>query len=405
MLTLPLGIVLLAGCLVAQGFFSGSEMALVAANRDKLRASAEEGSVGAQVALDLLAEEDQMLGTCLIGTNTCLVTAGTLVTTLVATQGLSPEVWATVILTPLALTFGEALPKTVYAHYADTLAPLAARPLRIIRLLLSPLLLIVGAWSGVLKRMPGEAAAVSREGIVGLLEGKEEGGDIDPDDRALIRRLFGLVDTRVESCMTPLVDVVGVPEDASIREATQRVLQHGKSRLPVFRERVDNIIGMIEHRDLLFGCDDDEQPVSAVARPVRYVPEAQKGSDLLRLLRTEGEHIAVVVDEYGGAVGLVTTEDLLEEVVGEIRDERDKAGPGIRRLSERDWRVPGPHGMSRRSASSSDTSSPKATTRPSPAWCWQELGRIPEAGEVVRSSAGSRCTSRQRRIGQSRQCG
>lgn len=384
MLTLPLGILLIAGCLLAQGFFSGSEMALVSANRDKLRALAETGNVGAGHALALLDREERLLGTCLIGTNTCLVTAGTLVAALVAAQGLRPEVWATALLTPIALTFGEAVPKTVYRHHADTLAPMVARPLRVFeQVLFRPMLWLVDGWSAVLKRLPGEARNVSRAGIVGLLDDGHGGGDIDPGDRELIKRLFGLVDTPVESCMTPLVDVIALPETATVADATSRVLQHGKSRLMVYRDRIDNIIGYIDHRDLLFSATGDAQPVSAIARPARYVPETQRSHDLLRQLRNEQEHLAVVVDEYGGAVGLVTVEDLLEEVVGEIRDERDKAGPGIRRLSERDWRVPARLEIGEVS---------EVIGRPLPEGDYEtvagmvlaRLGRIPEAGEVVR---------------------
>ena len=383
-MSLTVGLLLLAASLLAQGFFSGSEMALVSSNRDKLIAEAENGRGSARIALDLLDREEQLLGTCLIGANLCLVTSGTLVAYLLQSRGYDATALATLVLTPLVLTFGEAVPKTLYGHYANAIAPIAARPLRAFEVLFTVPLLVVGAWSTLLKRVPREAAALSREGIVGLLEeqGPHRGG-IDPEDRALIRRLFEMSETPVESCMTPLVDVVAISRGASVREATAKVLHHGHSRLAVYEERIDNIVGVLDHRDLLGTTDDDQRTVSEIVRPVRYLPESKRTSALLRELRNLGEHLAIVVDEYGGAVGLVTIEDLLEEVVGEIRDERDKAGPGIRRLGERDWRVPARLEVAEVS---------EAIGQPLPEGDYEtvaglvlaRLGHIPEAGEVVR---------------------
>lgn len=382
-MTVPVGAALLIACLVAQGFFVGSEVALTGADRDLLRAGADEGEPGSIAALELLAREDRLVGVCGMAANACLVVAGTLAAWLVATQGLSPDLWVTALLTPVALLVGEALPKTVYLHHADTLAPVAARPLRLLELILGPVLAVGDAWAGVLRRLPKEPPSLSRQGIVDLLDEAQGGGDIDPQERAMIRRLLHLEETPVESCMTPLVDVIAVPDTATIAEAVAKVLQHGTSRIAVFHERVDNIIGIVDYRDPLFEVEDHERAVSSILRPVRYVPESQRGSVLLRELRDQGEHLAVVVDEYGGAVGLVTMEDLLEEVVGEIRDERDKVSPGIRRLSERDWRVPARLEIEEVSALIGHEL-PEGDYETVAGMVLTRLGRIPDAGEVVR---------------------
>lgn len=380
---MTVSLALLAAAVVAHGFFAGAEAAFGAVDRDALDVSASEGDGAALAALDLLDRQDQLAGACGVAATTCLVVAGTLAAGLVADRGLAPEVWGTALLAPVALVLGDALPRAVYAHHADTVAPLAARPLRLLVLLLRPVLVLGSAWSALLRRLPGEPPTLSRQGIVDLLDEAHGGSDIAPQERAMIRRLLHLDETPVESCMTPLVDVIAVPDTATIAEAVAKVLQHGKSRIAVFHDRVDNIVGIVDYRDPLFTSEDHELPVASIVRPVRYVPESQKGSVLLRELRHQAEHLAVVVDEYGGAVGLVTLEDLLEEVVGEIRDERDKAGPGIRRLSERDWRVPARLEVEEVSA---------AVGHPLPEGDYEtvaglvlaRLGRIPDAGEVVR---------------------
>jgi len=383
-MSLTFGLLLLAASLLAQGFFSGSEMAMVSSNREKLSAEAANGRASARLALELLDRQERLVGTCLIGTNLCLVTSGTLVAYLLRSRGYDATALATLALTPLALTFGEALPKTLYAHYANAIAPIAARPLRAFELLFAVPLMVIGAWSTLLKRVPREAAALSREGIVGLLEEQSpHGGGIDPEDRALIRRLFEMSETPVESCMTPLVDVVAISREASVREATAKVLQHGHSRLPVYEDRIDNIVGVLDHRDLLGATEEDTRTVSEIVRPVRYLPESKRTSALLRELRNLGEHLAIVVDEYGGAVGLVTIEDLLEEVVGEIQDERDKAGPGIRRLGERDWRVPARLEVAEVSEAIGHLL-PEGDYETVAGLVLARLGHIPEAGEVVR---------------------
>lgn len=338
-MTPSVGIPLVALCLLCQGFFSGSEMALVSSNRALLKARAEEGHAGATLALQMLERDPlRLLATCLIGTNLSLI-AGTTVAGLVLVQQGRPEEWlVTALYVPLGLVLGEATPKLVYRHYADSLAPVLARPLRAIQLLLAPALWAINSWDRLLRSaFAAEEKGISRQDIVRMLDDKD--GRIDPEERALIRRLLEMNEITAEDRMTPLVDVHAIPEDAPVAAAIDVVLREGHSRIPVFRERVDNIIGRVEHRDLLF-APPEARTVAALLRPVRFVPDSKRGDQLLREMRELGDPFAVVVDEYGGSVGIVTMEDLLEQVIGDIEDERDLHVPGIRRLSEREWRVP-----------------------------------------------------------------
>ncbi len=333
-------VLLIALCLLAQGFFSGTEMALVSSNRALLKAKAGEGSAGAALALEMLeGREERLLATCLIGTNLFLIAGTTLTALLLVQLGTHQEWVVTMLYVPLGLIFGEAVPKTVYRHFADALAPVLARPIRTIETVLSPALWVVSRWNTLLKRLlRSEEPAIRREDIVQLLDDRH-GHRINSEERAMIRQLLAMNEVTAEHRMTPLVDVHAVRVAASVDEAIALVIQEGHSRVPVYRERIDNIVGRVEHRGLLF-APPIAVSVESLMVPVRFVPNTKRGDELLREMREASDPFAVVVDEYGGSIGIVTMEDLLEHVVGEIEDERDMHAPGIRRLSDREWRVP-----------------------------------------------------------------
>ena len=337
-----LGIALVLVCVLVEGFFSGSEIALVSADRLRLQARADEGHKGSATALSLLESEERLLGTCLIGTNVCTITGTTVVAAMLVAAGYRSEWLVAVVFSPITLIIGEALPKTVYQHHATAIAPVVAPILRGIQTALTPLLAIVGGWTKVLDVAVGSDEpqdSVTRQELLLLLQGPTD-SDIAPEEHRILRRVFAFTDTVVEECMTPLVDVDAIDIEITVGDAVHAALEAGHSRLPVYEERVDNLVGLVEVRDLLFAAAD-ELPLRTLVRPVLFVPEAAPVNDLLREFRTKSEHFAVVVDEYGGSVGVVTTEDLLEEIVGEIRDERDDEEHDIRRISDRVWRMGG----------------------------------------------------------------
>ncbi|MCB9668222.1 MAG: HlyC/CorC family transporter [Alphaproteobacteria bacterium] len=335
---LAIGLATVGIALVAQGFFSGSEMAFVSANRARLEAMKAEGNRGAARALEMLEREDQLLGTCLIGTNVSLITGATVVSGMVLSRGGS-ELLATFALAPFALLLGEAVPKTVYQHHANTLAPILSGPLRVAQVLFTPMLWVVGAWAKLLGGALDRESHPSRQELVMLLDA-DQGSDIKPRERRIIRRVLGLDDLTVEDAMTPLVDVRAVSRDAPIEDAVAQILKHGHSRLLVYSDRVDNIIGVIDHAALLFGAEPGQSVADRMEILETYTPEVKSARELLDEMRASGEELRVVVDEYGGVVGMVTLEDLLEELFGEIHDERDVLEPSIRQIGEREWRIP-----------------------------------------------------------------
>lgn len=373
-------------CLLAEAFFSGSEIAMVHADRLKLSARANRGHAGASLALRLLSREDHLLGTCLIGTNLSTVSGATLVVATLGTVNLELGLFAGVVYTPLTLVFGESLPKTIFQHHADRLVPVLAYPLQAAQSLFMPALLVVGLWSKVLDRLlgPSSAAPVSREEIVDLLDDHANAGrgGIADEDRRLIRRVFEISETPVEEVMTPLVDVQAIAVDATVAEASAMAVSSGYSRLPIYRDRVDNIVGIVHVGSLLF-AEDTERAVESLMEPPSFVPEFKRVDHLLTELRQRRDPLAVVVDEYGGSVGIVTVEDLLEEILGEIRDERDGAEPLIQRLGEREWRVPARAEIEEVS-DAIDYALPEGDYETIAGLVLTRVGRIPSTGEDLK---------------------
>lgn len=323
-------------CLLIEGFFSGSEIAMFSANRLSLQTASAEGGRGANLALQLIEREDRLISTCLIGTNLAVISGTTLATVLVHQSGL-PDGWVLLYI-PLTIVFGEALPKTVFQHHATALAPHLAPILRVAQLAATPLVAVAALWSTGLRRLArAEAVPLTRQDIVDLFD--EDGASILPEEQEMIRRVFRLGDVHVADAMTPLVDVDAVPDDATVDDAVALALENGHSRIAVFQGRIDNIVGVVHMFELLY-APEASGPVSEHMGSVTFVPETQRADSLLNDMRQRREHFAVVVDEYGGSVGIVTIEDLLEEIIGEIRDERDEDEPRVRQIGDRQWRVP-----------------------------------------------------------------
>lgn len=382
-MTLTTGMLLIALCLLCESFFSGSEIALVSADRLRLRRLADQGVAGAKLALELLDREEELLGTVLIGTNLSTVTGSTLCAYLMLTQFDAGGWAATLVFAPMTMLLGEALPKTIYQHHADHLAPRLAIPLTVIRTLFRPFLLVVNAWGAVIGRVVGGGQgglAPTREELLEFLEGDEtQAGALDEDDRALIRGLLSLREVTVEECMTPLVQVVAVSETSTVGVAASTAIRTQHSRLPAYSRRIDNIVGVVHQVDLLF-ARDDTTPLRDILRPVRFAPFSQRADQLFGEMREHGEHFAVVVDEYGGCVGIVTLEDLLEEVVGDIEDERDVVRPTLLQLEDDSWSVPGDAEIDE-IADETGLELPEGDYETIAGLVLTHLGRIPQQGE------------------------
>lgn len=379
---------LLALCVAIQAFFSGSEMAMVHANRNRLQVAADEGDVRAARALDLLSDESTLLATCLIGTNLCVVSGASLCAAVLATWGVKDGWAVTAVFAPIALVFGEALPKTVMGWHADTVAPAVARPLQLFRALASPALAVVRAWNRALSKRLGSGGEgyLTRQEILDLLDAPQATPFL-PEERQLIRGVLSLSGASVADCMTSLVHVVAVPRNTTVGHAARIALDEQHSRLPVYHRRIDHLVGIVHVADLLY-LTDDSAPIAPWVHPVRYVPGSKRAATLLTEMRAEGEHFAVVVDEYGGCVGIVTLEDMLEELVGDIEDERDVVEPDVIAVSEGVWEVAGDVAVEVvRDRTSLDL--PDGDYVTVAGWVLDALGRIPPVGEIVPAPNGT----------------
>jgi putative hemolysin len=331
-------LVVLGLLLLLSGFFSGSETALFAANRLRLRHLKEEGDRAAQVAVDLLAQPGRLLSTILIGNN-IVNTAAAVVATATMVRAFGPErgsVYAFAAITVLLILFGEITPKTFAAHHAERVALLAARPVQWLSVVLSPLNRLLSFVTNLFARPLGgrvrpDAPLVTEEEIQMIVRMGEEQGVLEQDEREMIHSIFEFGDTVVREVMVPRVDMVAVEAGEPLDAILDIIRTHGHSRIPVYDDTVDQIVGLIHVKDLLRGFRDARLigTVRDFVRPAYFVPETKRLDELFREMRRKKVHMAIAVDEYGGTAGLVTIEDLMEEIVGPIQDEYDKEEPPI----------------------------------------------------------------------------
>ncbi len=336
-----------AVCLLIEAFFSGSEIALVSANRALLRTKAEAGDRGALLVEQFLEKPQILLATTLIGTNLGTVTFSVTVTlALLSHDPSASEILTVLIVSPCTLFLGEVIPKTVFQHNADRIVTRIVYPLRAASLIMRPGVWIMSGFANAMTRLvgtEGERAFVTREELVLLIEAEsEEAGrsEITEDEREMISNLLEMSERTVDDIMVPLSEVIALPEDATLGEAALEVADKQHTRIPIYRSRVDDIVGIVHAFDLLRkGPQAKAEPVSDIARPPTFVPESKPAIDLLVELQGTGNQMAVVVDEYGGAIGIISVEDLLEEFVGEIEDEYDHGPSPIQREAPGVWRV------------------------------------------------------------------
>jgi CBS domain containing-hemolysin-like protein len=329
MFELLLGVFVILVCICLEGFFSGTETAMVSVDRARIKALAEQGSKRAALVDAVLQSPEKFFSTTLLGTNIAVVLSNAIATFLIIQYlGEQYQYITILIMTPLILIFGEIVPKTVYRYHAEQMTTNLIYPLKAISLIFYPFVVILTWLTQLFMRLFGTGSAqfrphATREDLENYLDMWNIDSRLRTAEKKIVQRIFDFSEIEVEDIMVPLVNIEALEIQDSIGKAIRLAQNTGHSRIPVYKKEAYNIIGIVHAFDLLT-AHQKTQTLKHVMRPAPYVPNTAPVDELLKQLRTEGNSIAVVVNEYGGTIGIVTTEDILEEVVGEIYDEYDK---------------------------------------------------------------------------------
>ncbi len=323
-------IIIVLACILIEAFFSGCEIGMIAINRIKMEQKAGEGNASARLILDLLGNPERLFSTTSLGTNVAVVCSSAVFTGLMITHfGEWGDFLSVLIISPIILFGGEIIPKVIFQNRADSIMQFFIHPLNFFCRVLSPIIVLFSSFYNFLLRLIlrqtdiVNLTPVSREQIRYISHPDSLTSDLDLDEKKMIHRIFNFGEIRVDQVMVPLVQTYAISDGATIREANQIANETGYSRHPVYHERMFNLIGILNTFDLLTVPEDDT-PITGMIRPAYYVPPNKKLDDLLKELQQRGLHLAIVVDEYGGCIGIITIEDIVEEIVGEIEDEHDE---------------------------------------------------------------------------------
>ena len=330
---------------VFSAFFSASETAFSSLNQIRLKSRAEDGDTSAARVLAMAEKYDKLLSTILIGNNIVNIAAAS-IGTILFTKMLGAERGATVstmVLTVVVLIFGEVTPKSLAKEMPETVATAVSPFLNLLMILFTPLTWLFSQWKKLLGRFvhSSESDAITEGELITMVSEAENDGELTDRESQLIRSAIEFDDVEVEEILTPRVDVVAVEDDISLEELAQTFAESGYSRLPVYHDTVDNIIGVVHEKDFYIARLKKTVTMEDLIAPTLYTTGSTQISQLLRTLREQHHHMAVVVDEYGGTEGIITLEDILEELVGEIWDEHDEATEDFRQQSDGSWLVSG----------------------------------------------------------------
>ncbi|MBF8981998.1 HlyC/CorC family transporter [Lutibacter sp. B2] len=338
-------IALLFVLVFCSALFSSAETALTSMNVIKIKQLKDKGVKKVEVLERIMKKSSKILATILIGNNIVNIAATALATELTFQffSGENSTLFVTVFMTITILIFGEITPKTYASYHAEGVVMKLGIILEMLSFILFPILKVLTGITNFIVRLFGvqvdtNRAIVSEEEIKTLVDVGEEAGIIERQERDMINSIFEIGEMEASEVMVPRIDMIYVEENATLEECLNVVINYGYSRIPVIRDTIDNVIGILYAKDLLvyskYIKDREEFSLLKLIRPAYYVPESKKVSELLKEMKKKKVHIAIVLDEYGGTLGLATIEDILEEIVGDIFDEFDAEIDFIKQVQE-----------------------------------------------------------------------
>ena len=370
-------------CVILSAYFSATETAFASLNKTRLKALAEKGNKRARQTLDLAESYDKLISTVLIGNNIVNIASASL-GTLLFTAHFGPEYGATlstIVMTLVVLIFGEITPKSLAKEVPERLASAVAPALQLLMTVLTPLNWLFAQWKKLVGRgfHGGEADTITEGELMTMVNEAESDGELTDREGRLIRSAIEFDDVEVEEILTPRVDVVAVEDTISVEELTQIFAESGYSRLPVYHDTIDNIIGVVHEKDFYRGRLKKLTSIEEMISPALYTTGSTKISELMRTLREEHHHLAVVVDEYGGTEGIITLEDILEELVGEIWDEHDEVIEEFKKQEDGSYLISCSADLTDLFDLFSIKGECDANTISG--WVMEQIGRIPEEGD------------------------
>ena len=380
-----ISLVIIIGCIIMSAYFSATETAFSSLNRIRIKNMAEKGNKRAGLVLKLSENYDGLLSTILIGNNIVNIASASLAT-VIFVKLLGDEVGAsisTVVTTIVVLIFGEVSPKSIAKESPEQFAMFSAPFLNAFMVLLTPANYLFKQWKKLLSlliRTSGDSGITEEELLAIVEEAKQDGG-IDEQEGSLIKSAIEFTELEAMDIATPRVDVTGIPVDADKEEIAAVFGETGYSRLPVYKDKIDDIIGIIYQKDFYNQVYRGVCGVEAIVRPALYVAKSKKINVLLKELQKNKMHIAVVIDEFGGTMGIVTLEDILEELVGEIWDEHDVVVQEIEKISDQEYLVLGNTSVEKLFEELSAEEEFESFTVSG--WVMELAERIPEEGDVL----------------------
>ena len=337
-------IILLVILILGSAFFSGTEAALMSVNRIRIKNAAGNGNKKASLVLKFTENFDKVISTLLIGNNIVNILATSIATVLFTTYFPKYGVTlSTIVMTIVVLIFGEICPKSMAKQRPESFSMLCAPLFKGIMWLLTPLSLIFSPISKLSTKLfqGKEVVGTTEEELITMLDEVEEGGGLEAEESELIRSAIEFNDVEVEEVLTRRVNMIAVEDDMTTEEVRDMFFEHGFSRLPVYHETVDNVIGILHEKDFMAHITSGGTEYLSLIKEAVYVPKSIKISALLKKLQQNKTHMAIVLDESGGIEGIVTMEDILEELVGEIWDEHDEVEVMFHKITEDHWVIDG----------------------------------------------------------------
>lgn len=379
-------------CIILSAYFSATETAFNTFNRIRMKGYAEKGNKKAKRALKLADNYDTLISTILVGNNIVNILSATLATLFFVglakdiswlTEDFAPTL-STIVMTLIVLTFGEIMPKTLAKQFPEKFSMFSAPFIYALLIVLTPITFIFQQLQKLMSKIfkSDEDTGMTEEELITIIEEAEEDGNIDEDESTLIKSAIEFNDLEVGDIFTPRIDITAVEKDISKDELASVFSESGYSRIPIYEDDLDNITGIIYYKDFYTTVYKRTSPITDIIKPVIYVTKSMKINDLLKELQEKQLHLAVVTDEYGSTAGIVTLEDILEEIVGEIWDEHDEIVEEIKEIGEKEYIVSGMANIEKLfDELELDEPEEEIVSTTVNGWAMDTLGRIPEEGD------------------------